>query len=75
MPNKYKYNEKTIEGLIKEEDRECLNDLLRSQTEYYKTLTTINTTVLKVLNCMTNDEIKTAIMNNSVIIPIKNINK
>lgn len=75
MPNKYKENKElsTIGELMDEEDRECLNDLMRAQTSYYNTLTEINSHILRVLNNMSEDEIRNTFMGNRLRIPVKSI--
>lgn len=75
MPNKYKENKElsTIGELMDEEDREYLNDLMRAQTSYYNTLTEINSHILRVLNNMSEDEIRDTFMGNRLRIPVKSI--
>ena len=63
MPNKYYYNG-TYEEKWEEENRECLNDMYRSKTDYYNSLTEINYIILKVLDSMSDEEIKEAIKQN-----------
>lgn len=72
MSNKYGYNG-TYDDLVEEEDRECMNDLLRAQTSYYKTLTNINLIILNTLQNMNSDELKNTLMNNGLRIPVKSI--
>ena len=73
MPNKYVKEQITIYDKIDEEDREVENDLYRAKTEYYKTLTRINSKILSVLDSMDDVEIKDIITNNGVRIPVKRI--
>lgn len=72
MSNKYGYNG-TYDDLVEEEDRECMNDLLRAQTSYYKTLTNINLIILNTLQNMNSDELENTLMNNGLRIPVKSI--
>ncbi len=73
MPNKYVKEQITIYDKMDEEDREVENDLYRAKTEYYKTLTRINSKILSVLDSMDDVEIKDIITNNGVRIPVKRI--
>lgn len=73
MPNKYVKEQITIYDKMDEEDREVENDLYRAKTEYYKTLTRINSKILSVLDSMDDAEIKDIITNNGVRIPVKRI--
>lgn len=73
MPNKYVKEQITIYDKMDEEDREVENDLYRAKTEYYKTLTNINSKILSVLNSMDDVEIKDIIINNGFKIPVKRI--
>ena len=56
MPNKNYYNG-TLPERIAEEDREVLNDLMRTQTNYYDTLNKINSIILAVLLDIDEDEL------------------
>ena len=73
MPNKYVKEQITIYDKMDEEDREVENYLYRAKTEYYKTLTRINSKILSVLDSMDDVEIKDIITNNGVRIPVKRI--
>lgn len=69
MPNQYKYN-CTLDELIEEEDREVRNDLMRSQRCYYDTLHKICYRTLCVMEKMTDEELKEAIINNGFKSPV-----
>lgn len=75
MANKYKLDNEaaTIGDLMDEEDRECLNDLMRAQTSYYNSLTEINNQIIRVLSTISDSELKEAIVSNRLRIPIKSI--
>lgn len=75
MANKYKLDNEavTIGDLMDEEDRECLNDLMRAQTSYYNSLTEINNQIIRVLSTISDSELKEAIISNRLRIPIKSI--
>lgn len=75
MANKYKLDNETVTigDLMDEEDRECLNDLMRAQTSYYNSLTEINNQIIRVLSTISDSELKEAIISNRLRIPIKSI--
>lgn len=72
MPNKYYYNG-TMPEKIAEEDREVLNDLMRSQKEYYDILFDINHIILSTLRNMNDDELKEMMKNGGLRIPVSKL--
>lgn len=72
MPNKYFYDG-TLPDKIEEEDREVLNDLMRSQKDYYDSLFDINCIFLSSLRNMSDEEIKEILKNGGLRIPVSRL--